>query len=180
MSSGGTRPIENVSTRRDRWSVRSGVHVAEPAADRLAEAMATDVPRAAICLRPATMQSQLELPFVDLGTGAASPGTMGSDPRPIAVPNDVDDSRHEEASGFVQLPSNVRRSGPPKTYDLDDPIDRTRVYEGVLREGTDDDVRRFIDVDVLEKLWDTLVVPARVRGAWADWFRRRHGVDLAD
>ncbi|HLL92343.1 MAG TPA: hypothetical protein VK252_05330 [Solirubrobacteraceae bacterium] len=31
------------------------------------------------------------------------------------------------------------------TYDLDDPIDRARVYEQVLREGTEDDVRFYID-----------------------------------
>jgi len=127
----------------------------------------------------ATLEGQLELPFVDLETVASSPRTMGSDPRPVAVPDDVDDPRHEKASGIVQLPSNVRWSGPPKTYDLDDPADRARVYEQVLREGTDDDVRRFIDVDELEKLWDTLVVPARVRVAWAAWFRRHRGVDLA-
>lgn len=73
----------------------------------------------------------------------------------------------------MQLPHNVRWSGPPKTYDLDDPVDLARVYEQVLREGTDDDVRQFIDVDVLTQLWDTLVVPARVRTAWASWFQRR-------
>jgi len=122
---------------------------------------------------------QLELPFVDLGTVAGTSRTMGTDPRPVAVPDDVDDPRHVKAAGVVQLPTNVRWSGPPKTYDLDDPVDLARVYEQVLREGTDDDVRRFIDVDVLEKLWDTIVVPARVRIAWAEWFRRHRGVDLA-
>lgn len=122
---------------------------------------------------------QLELPFVDLGTVANSPGTRRIDPRPVAVPDDVNDPRHEKASGVVQLPSNVRWSGPQKTYDLNDPIDLARVYEQVLREGTDDDVRRFIDVDVLEKLWGAIVVPARVRVAWADWFRRHRGIDLA-
>jgi len=127
----------------------------------------------------ATLEGQLELPFVDLGTVASSPRTMGTDPRPVAVPDDVDDPRHEKASGIVQLPSNVRWSGPPKTYDLDDPTERARVYEQVLREGTEDDVRHFIDVNELEKLWDTLVVPARVRDAWAAWFRRHRGVDLA-
>lgn len=127
----------------------------------------------------ATLQGQLELPFLDLGTMASSPRTVGTDPRPVAVPDDVDDPRHEKATGIVRLPSNVRWSGPPKRYDLDDPIDRARVYEQVLREGTDDDVRRFIDVDELETLWDTLVVPARVRAAWAAWFRRHRGVDLA-
>lgn len=125
------------------------------------------------------LRGQLELPFVDSGIVASSSRTTGTDPRPVAVPDDVDDPRHEKASGVVQLPSNVRWSGPSKTYDLDDPIDQARVYEQVLREGTDDDVRRFIEVDVLEKLWGTIVVPARVRSAWADWFRRHRGVDLA-
>lgn len=124
------------------------------------------------------MRGQLELPFVDSGTVASSSRTKGTDPRPVAVPDDVDDPRHVKASGVVQLPSNVRWSGPPKTYNLDDPVDRARVYEQVLREGTDDDVRRFIDVDVLEELWDTLVVPARVRTAWATWLRRHRGVDV--
>ncbi len=124
------------------------------------------------------MRGQLELPFVDSGTVASSSRTMGTDPRPVAVPDDVDDPRHVKASGVVQLPPNVRWSGPSKTYNLDDPVDRARVYEQVLREGTDDDVRRFINVEVLEGLWDTLVVPARVRAAWASWFRRHRGVDL--
>lgn len=156
-----------------------GVVVAERSAERLAKAMATDASTSAIRLGPGPMHGQLELPFVDLATVADAPPTMRTDPRPVAVPDDVDDPRHEKASGVVQLPSNVRWSGPPKAYDLDDPIDRARVYEQVLREGTDDDVRRFIDADTLEQLWETLVVPARVRVAWAAWFRRHRGIDLA-
>ncbi len=122
------------------------------------------------------MRGQLELPFVNSRAMASSSRT---DPRPVAVPDDVDDLRHEKATGVVQLPPHVRWSGPPKTYDLDDPIDRTRVYEQVLREGTDDDVRRFIDVNELEKVWETIVLPSRVRAAWTDWFRRHRGVDVA-
>src|SRR3954467_303391 len=118
------------------------------------------------------MEGQLVLPFLELAGVAPPPRSVGTAPRPVAVPDDVDDPRHVKASGVVRLPSNVRWSGPPKTYDLDDPVDRARLYEQVLREGTDDDVRRFIDVDVLEALWDTIVVPARVRVAWARWFRR--------
>jgi len=128
--------------------------------------------------RTPSLRGQLELPFVDLTTVAESSPIIGTDPRPVAVPDDVDDPRHEKASGVVRLPSNVRWSGPPKTYDLDDPTDLARVYEQVLREGTDDDIRRFIDIDVLEKLWDRIVVPARVRVAWSDWFRRHRGVNL--
>lgn len=58
-------------------------------------------------------------------------------------------------------------------------MERNRVYEQVLREGTDDDVRRFIDVDVLAREWDSLVLPPRVRRAWVTWFRRHRGVELS-
>jgi len=135
--------------------------------------------RPLILERSTSTPGQLELPFVDSRTVASSSQTTGTDPRPVAVPDDVDDPRHVKAAGQIQLPLNVRWSGPPKTYDLDDPVDLARVYEQILREGTDDDVRRFIDVDVLEDLWDTIVVPARVRIAWAGWYRRHRGVDLA-
>lgn len=102
---------------------------------------------------------------------------VGVDGRPVAVPEDIDDPRHVKASGVVELPSNVRWSGPAKRYDLSDPVDLARVYEQVLREGTEEDVRRFIDIDVLEQLWDSLVIPKHVRSAWADWFHRHRHVD---
>jgi hypothetical protein len=52
------------------------------------------------------------------------------------------------------------------------------VYEQVLREGTDEDVRYFIDIDVLLDLWGELVLPPTVRRAWADWFERHRKIDL--
>ena len=104
---------------------------------------------------------------------------LGPDARPVSVPDDVDDPRLVKASGLVRLPLRVEWSGQePLAYDLDDPVDRDRVYEIVLREGTDEDVRRFIDVDYLADRWDVLVLPPRVRRAWADWFRRR-GIPLS-
>ncbi len=95
------------------------------------------------------------------------------------MPEDLGDPGLVKASGLVQLPLWVEWSGEaPLTYDLDDPVERNRVYEIVLREGTDEDVRRFIDVDVVVDQWDVLVLPPRVRRAWADWFRR-HGITLS-
>ena len=50
--------------------------------------------------------------------------------------------------------------------------DRARVYEQVLREGTEEDVRFYIDANQLRELWDELVLPPTVREAWAGWLRR--------
>lgn len=69
----------------------------------------------------------------------------------------------------MELPLHIRWSGPPVIYDLDDRADRARVYEQVLREGTEDDVRFYVDTDGLLELWDELVLPPAVRQAWAPW-----------
>src|ERR671935_1750788 len=91
--------------------------------------------------------------------------------RPVAVPADFDDPSLPRARGRVELPLRVRWSGPPITYDLDDRGDRARVYEQVLREGTEDDVRYYVDADQLRELFDELVLPAPVRRAWSAWLR---------
>jgi len=93
----------------------------------------------------------------------------------VAVPADFDDPSLRRARGQVELPLHIRWSGPAITYDLDDRADRARVYEQVLREGTEDDVRFYIDPDQLGELFDELVLPPRVRRAWAAWaLRHRH------
>jgi hypothetical protein len=99
---------------------------------------------------------------------------LGPEARPVATPDDVADPALVKAHGTVELPLHVRWSGSRKIYDLDRYSDRLRVYEQVLREGNDDDIRRFIDVSELLVLWDELVLPDYVRRAWGGWFRR-HG-----
>lgn len=104
------------------------------------------------------------------------PGRTGRESavaRPPAIPDDLDDSATDKASGVVELPLRVQWSGPRRTYDLDDRADRKRVYELVLREGTEDDVRRFVRRTDLEDLWDDLVLPENVRSAWETWLSRR-------
>jgi len=126
------------------------------------------------------MAEQLELPFVDLRAMVAGRSrSVGPDARPVAVPDDVDDPRHVKASGRVQLPVWIRWTGEPVTYDLAEPVERRRAYEQILREGTEEDIRHFIDIDVVAADWDVLVLPPRVRRAWADWFRRQRGVELS-
>lgn len=102
---------------------------------------------------------------------------LGPAARPVAVPEDLDDPALTKAHGRVQLPFHIRWSGPPITYDLDDRADRIRVYEQVLREGTEDDIRFYVDPKQLHDLFDELVLPPPVRRAWAGWLRpsRRDG-----
>lgn len=87
--------------------------------------------------------------------------------RPVAVPDDLGSSREHE-TGVVELPLHIRWSGPHRVYDLGDPDDMRRVYEQVLREGTEEDVRRFVDLGRLLEVWDDLVLPRHVRRAWAE------------
>lgn len=98
---------------------------------------------------------------------------MGPWTRPVSIPDDVDEPGIVKVAGVVELPSWVRWSGPPRRYDLRNRTDRALVYEQVLSEGTDDDVRTFVVVADLVELWDDLVLPGYVRRAWADWLERR-------
>lgn len=97
---------------------------------------------------------------------------LGPAARPVAVPDDFGKPFRPKASGRVELPLHIRWSGPTLSYDLDDRADRARVYEQVLREGTEDDVRFYVDADHLLDLWDDLVLPSPVRRAWTDWVER--------
>lgn len=101
---------------------------------------------------------------------------LGPAARPVAVPEDLDQG--PKARGKVELPFHIRWSGPPLVYDLDRLEDRARVYEQVLREGTEEDVRYFVSADQLLELWDRLVLPPPVRRAWARWFNRHRGLQL--
>lgn len=97
---------------------------------------------------------------------------LGPAARPVSVPEDLDDPSLPKARGRIELPLHIRWSGPPVAYDLADRADRARVYEQVLREGSEEDVRYYVEADELRELFDKLVLPPKVRRAWADWLRR--------
>jgi hypothetical protein len=98
--------------------------------------------------------------------------TLGPAARPVAIPEEFDDRGTPKASGVVTLPLHVRWSDPVVTYDMAVRKDRIRVYEQVLREGTEADVLHFIDPDELVELFDELVLPPKVRRTWEEWFER--------
>jgi hypothetical protein len=96
--------------------------------------------------------------------------------QPVAIPDDLATVPEEgQATGVVRLPHHVQWSGPKWEWDLDDVRDRRAVYELVLSEGTQDDVRRFVRLPELLALWEVLVLPARVRMAWVPGLRE-HGL----
>lgn len=99
---------------------------------------------------------------------------------PPEIPDDVDDSSVEKARGVVTLPRRVNWTRADPTYDLADRRQRARVYEQVLREGTAEDVRYFIDVDALIDVWDELVLPPAVSRGWIDWLARHRNVRVQD
>lgn len=99
---------------------------------------------------------------------------------PPEIPDDVDDPLLSKARGVVTVPRRVNWSRPDPTYDLADRQQRARVYEQVLREGTAEDVRYFIDIDQLIDLWDELVLPPAVSSAWARWLLEHRNVRVTD
>lgn len=96
--------------------------------------------------------------------------TLGPAARPVAIPGELDGK--PRASGIVTLPLHVRWSDPVVVYDLTVRRDRIRVYEQVLREGTEADVLHHVDPNELAELFDELVLPPKVRRTWEEWFER--------
>ena len=54
------------------------------------------------------------------------------------------------------------------------------MYEQVLREGTTDDIRWYIDVNHLIDVWDELVLPPAVSRAWIGWLAEHRHVVVRD
>ena len=96
------------------------------------------------------------------------------------IPDDLDVPGLPKARGIVKLPLRINWSAPELTYDLADRRECALLYELVLAEGSAEDVRWFIDVDVLLDLWDELVLPRAVSTAWIEWIAAHRGVVLQD
>ena len=92
--------------------------------------------------------------------------------RPVEIPDDLTDCTVAPASGRVRLPQRLAWSGQGE-FDLDDRCDRAYVYQLVMTEGTEDDVRRFIDVDLLVQMWDDMWLSPHVRERWRRWLGDR-------
>lgn len=86
--------------------------------------------------------------------------------RVASIPNRLPRLPVGQALGTVELPLHLDWSSPGRSVDLRDREERARCYEVVLREGTPDDIERFVDGALLVDLWGDLVLPAEIRAAW--------------
>lgn len=92
-----------------------------------------------------------------------------ADRRPYAVPETLGELMGP-ARGRVTLPTALDWS-QQRRYDLGVDKDRRRLYETVVREAFDPaDLRRFLNAGLLQRLWPTLWLPARLKTAWEDRF----------
>lgn len=91
--------------------------------------------------------------------------------RPYTVPDTLDELTGP-TEGVVELPGHLDW-GPRRQYNLDDFSDTRLLYMRVIRESTHvEDLRRFLNFQVLIRLWPQLVLPARVRALWEERFTR--------
>lgn len=69
-------------------------------------------------------------------------------------------------TGLVRLPLRLDWSGPTE-FHLDNPAERNVMYERVIREATRiDDLRSYLNEQVLRQVWIRLFLPVRVRQSW--------------
>ena len=101
-----------------------------------------------------------------MGVVVSRSSTLGPASRPVAIPPGFDTLNDVKAQGEVQLPIHIWWSEPKRVFDLRSPTDRIRLYELVLSEGDEADVRFYIRFDDLRTLWRQLFLPRHVREAW--------------
>ncbi|MFE2518326.1 hypothetical protein ACFXG9_23775 [Streptomyces mirabilis] len=78
---------------------------------------------------------------------------------------------HGPIQGVVELPLHMAWSGMT-SYDMSKPRQRMGLYRTVLHEGLRDDLPRYLNQDLLLKLWPVLraLVGRTVRTVWEDTF----------
>ena len=91
---------------------------------------------------------------------------------PVAIPRNIADRSIPKACGVVRLPGHIAWSEPFE-YDLGDRCELLLAYAQVMTEGMEEDVLRYIDLDVLLAVWDELCLSPYVREAWAEWLCSR-------
>jgi hypothetical protein len=102
-------------------------------------------------------------------TLVAMAGRTYAENRPYLLPETLGELTGP-VTGVIQLPLRLDWSERTE-FHLDDPAERNVMYERVIREATRvDDLRSYLNEDVLRQVWGGLFLPARVRRSWEDRF----------
>lgn len=97
------------------------------------------------------------------------PRSSYADLRPHVVVDDLE-SLHGPTDSVVELPLRMDWS-PKRRYDLADDGDRRLLYERALNEALRiEDLRTFLNGDLLVELWPRLWLPQQVRALWEERF----------
>jgi len=86
--------------------------------------------------------------------------------RSIVIPTTLPRLPVHEALATITLPLHLNWSTPQRTWQLAHRPERARVYEVVLSEGTEADIKKYVDGLLLVDLWEDLVLPQEVRNGW--------------
>jgi hypothetical protein len=85
--------------------------------------------------------------------------------RPYVLPETLEELQGP-TSGLVVLPLSLAWTGR-RQFNLDRPPDLTRMYKVVLHEAHDvEDLRRFLNSNVLVRRWDEIRPGRTVRALW--------------
>lgn len=96
---------------------------------------------------------------------------LGSEPRlrfrDVKVYETVSalDQLRGPATGVVTLPVELFWSGDPR-FDLEHPAERDYLYQSVLAAGTAEEISRYLNRDLLLKIWPRLPLDARLVETW--------------
>lgn len=95
----------------------------------------------------------------------ATPGSRYVDQRHYVLPAHLADLRGPTV-GLVTLDRSLDWSAD-STYDLDDPGDLQVMYQTVLNQATTpESLRRWLNDEVLRRMWSSLWLPAPLRTLW--------------
>jgi hypothetical protein len=86
--------------------------------------------------------------------------------RPFVVPGSEDELQGP-ATGMIGLPRRIAWNIDP-FFDIDDPRQAVAAYDRLLSDGTEDDIREFVNTTVLQRIWPQLHISAIVRKYWAE------------
>lgn len=104
-----------------------------------------------------------------MGTLWSVTGRTYADNRPYLVPETLGELVGPQ-NGVIRLPSRLDWSEHAE-FHLDNPAERNVMYERVIREATRvDDLRSYLNGEVLRKVWRSLFLPGPVRRTWEERF----------